>query len=71
MIQEWEENCQSIEEEVGSLRTDLEKIKTEKGLNEKISKGTRRLDHILNSQRPSGIKTSLEIVRHKNLISGR
>jgi len=59
LIQEWEENCQSLEVECVSLRKDLEGIKTEKGLNENFTKGTRKLDKRLNSQRPSRIKTSL------------
>lgn len=59
MIHEWEENCQSLEEEVVSLRTNLDGINIEKDLNEKIAKDTRKLDQILNSQRPLGIKTGL------------
>jgi len=44
LIQEWEENYQSLEAEVVSLRTNIKMTKTKKGLNEKFVEGTRRLD---------------------------
>jgi len=42
-----------------SLRTDLERLETEKGVNEKFVEWTRKLDQILNSQRSLQNKTGL------------
>ena len=56
LIHEWEENCPSLEAEVVSLRMNLERVETKKGLNEKIVEGTRKIDQILKSQRSSGNK---------------
>ena len=46
-----------------SLRMDLERLETEKGINENLVDGTRKLDQILNSQRSLEEKTSLRYSR--------
>jgi len=58
LIYEWEETCQSLEGEVVSPRTDLGRVETKKGINEKNVEGPRKSYMILNSKRSSGNKTS-------------
>ena len=50
LIHQWEENCESLEAEIVSLRTDLEILEAKKGLDRKFVEGERKLDRILNSQ---------------------
>lgn len=38
LIHEWEENCQSLEVQVVSLRMDLERMETKKGLMKNLQK---------------------------------
>ena len=58
-VKEWEENYQSLEVEVISLRMDFGNINTEKGINKFFLEGSRNIDQILSSKRPLGNKTSL------------
>lgn len=71
LIHEWEENCQNLKEEFISLRTNIDRVETKKGLNEKIVEGIRNIDHDLNNQRSSRNKTSLGYSRTHESFLGK
>ena len=71
MVSSFNKNCQSLEVEAISLRTDIERVETKKGLNEKLTEGSRKIDKIINSQRYSGKKIGLGYSRTNEYSMGK
>ena len=58
-IKEKNQECEILEEEVVSLRNNLEKAQTELTINIQQIKGSKQLDNILNAQRSPLVKDGL------------